>query len=516
MSKIPKKKNPETAADAELLPNAQKTDYRWLFLVFCVFMLRAYAWATSELWYDEALNAQRFVITHEDNIWKIFRDYPIANNHILASFINCLWLKLIGNAFDELLWRIPSLLFGFGTIALVMLQWKKYLGEALAGIGGLLLAISPVFAAYAYQFRGYSPTFFFATLAISGVLDVAYYDKTKRGQILLTLSAIALPLLIPTNVLLAPAIAILLLLALREQKKTWSSAILGVIPWCVATLLGIGYYLTIWRMFLGALAEPDGWQSGWAVVGNLLLGLLAHGAILWGVLIGQAFSQEGRNRLKPCMKLPLGTSAVMLACIALACILAQKDHAPFPRVFLVLLPLATFCMLSLCRCLDLNLKNIPKICIAILVSGIVIERFAEGITDYQLKHGYLPDNILQQHYRGETDLREILTNKATDFSQAIVITRAHDYWTAIFYLYLDGAAESDRKFAISTDKLQDPRFRDFLTRTNFERKLAICRTPDEARQTFVDAGILDEKDRSKKIIQVQKASSGILALFELQ
>jgi len=184
-------------------PLFHKRGLSWYVIVAAVFLFRTFLWFNAELWYDEVLTLTRFVFnTHDGSLLNVFRDYPIANNHILSTAVYWIWTHLVGLP-DEAILRIPSIVGGLATIAIVMRHWRKFIGDCLATVGGLMLAISPVFTAYAYQVRGYSLTFLLATVAVSGVFEILYGNHS-RGQLLIAVASLLLPLVMPTNAILAP------------------------------------------------------------------------------------------------------------------------------------------------------------------------------------------------------------------------------------------------------------------------------------------------------------------------
>ncbi len=483
-------------------PKKDKT-LSWLIIVICVFVMRTFAWMTSELWYDEVLMLQRFVIPHLEHPLEVFRDYPIANNHLLFTWLTCLWTSFLGDIFSSLLLRMPSLLFGIASIAIVMLHWRRYLGQLWAGICGVLLAISPVYTAYAYQLRGYSLTILLGIVAVSGLLELLE-KRTAPGQTLLCASGLLLPLVIPTNLMLLPAMAVTGVLLLKEKEgNSWKTSILSMLPWCIACIVGGSYYLTIWEQFLRATAEPDGWMSMVQVAGNLLLALFAHGAVLIVCMV--AYGREGRSIGKA-----LWLSWAALAVTSLAVMLSGKSgHTPFPRVFLALLPLGTFLLMKCAAAMPSMKKvNASVLVAAILVNGIVWERVSEGLTDYQLKHGYFPDNLLQQYYRGSNDLCEIAEAQDLDVANALVILEPYDAMSGAFYIRLMGRPDA-QGIAIGVNTITDD-VKAKLAQLPL-RKLAVTRTAEQAKDLFKRAGF--EKPSSKLPHKLLGTSSGRRALF---
>lgn len=506
-------------------PKAEKQDkaLSWCLVAVCVFVLRVYAWMSSELWYDEVLTLQRFVLPHGNDMWGVFRDYPIANNHMLSTALTVWWLQLLGGGFSEFLFRVPSLVFGMVSIAVVMLHWRKRLGEPLAALGGFLLAVSPVFTAYAYQLRGYSLTMLLGVLAVSGALEVTR-GRGFGGQALLCAAGALLPLVMPSNLVLAPVMAVFVVALARESGAAWKTSLLRALPWCAATLAGASWYLVILEQTRKALAEPDGWSSGLAVAGNLLLALAVHGAVplvlLAAALLRRGTAESPRGARLRALRPQAAVMAAAVLTMAAAIVASGAGRAPFPRVFLVLLPFATFVLLDALRLASPEAARTPsaeerkhgltwaaKAALAALVAGIVCERVAEGVTDYQLKHGAIPDNLLQQYYRGAADLREIAERQDLELGSALVLTDAYDAMSASFYCGLYRKPEA-QGVVVGSNLLND-QARQQLPHSPL-RKVAIAGNAEAAQALFRQAGL-----EAKTVRELCRTSSGRRGVYAL-
>lgn len=493
---------------------AKPSGLSWFLLVAAVFILRSFSWFTAELWYDEVLTLQRFVLPHyyEGGILTLFRDYPIANNHLLANAITICWLNLTGDIFGEVLFRIPALLAGIGTIALVMFHWRKHLGDIPAALAGLMLAVSPVFTAYAYQLRGYSLAMLLATAAVSGILELAN-GKKNTGFILTALSGVLLPLVMPSNLVLAPVVCILSVALLREKSLAWKQCLLYQLPWCIGCCLGAAYYVTIFDQFKRAMAEPDGWNSSWLVLANVLLAFIVH-ALAWLIaLIAAAWkaTADERNQTKPAVKTALAGIIAMVLALAAACLAARADHAPFPRVFLIFLPVATFLLVRVSNGFSryVNL-HAAKIAVAIIVVGVVAERFSEALTDYQLKQGRIPDNLLQQYYRGAVDLREIAELKEFDLPKRFVITDAYDEMSLSLYMSLQrGQNQGHYGIVMGVNRLNGTVPPGMVPSGTLPEAVAVARNEKEAADMFAKAGI----KLKQQPVMIYETQSGRRKLF---
>ena len=436
---------------------ADSSKYEWLIIVIAIFVLRIMPWLLAEYWYDEVLTLSNFVLgsSQDDTLWKsVFRSYPIANNHILSTAVYWIWVRILNyNLSIEHFTRLPSLIFGTGLIALCVCHWRKWLGGRIANLGGLLLAASPVFGAFAYQIRGYSMSMFLTGLAISGLLEYNA-GKYALGQFLLCISCLLLPLVIPSNVLLAPVLAAALLWSCRS----WKSKILSCIPPMLAFFVGISYYFTIWTQFVKASKEPGGWSSPWQVAGNLLLAFILHGIVLLIALVLRKMSllknneniseiqdtslqrpADGMNAVSP---LVIFLSSALVIGLTLLC--ARKGQAPYPRVFLILFITASYALLQACANNKVASKSFPMLFIAIMFCGLVTERISFEMTNRQLQAGLLPQNLLQQYYRGSSDLRNAVDFMSRNevLEDTIILADEYDHPTAQMYIAMNGGAAS--------------------------------------------------------------------------
>ncbi len=478
----------------------------WLLIALAVYLVRIMPWALAEYWYDEVLTLGEFVLDPRGKgLWGgVFRTYPIANNHILSTALYWIWVRVLNyNLGAEQMVRLPSLLFGAGTIAIVMCHWRKWLGGRIANIGGLLLAISPVFTAYAYQIRGYSMSIFLATTALSGALELVH-GKSKSGFALTCASCLLLPLVIPSNILFLPVLCLALFLSsdnLRERLKM-------AVPPCVCGLLGVCYYFTIWTQFVKAAQEPAGWDSPWLVAGNLLLAVLAHALVLLALLFVRKAqpAEEPKEEPSP-LAFPMPDIhnplkhwplALLLATVAIIggmLLISKAGQAPYPRVFLVFLPAVTLAILLVSRKSSANTLSFPLVLVLVLVNGLLWEQVSTWLTNRALAKGVSPSNLLQQYYRGNSDLREaaMLFSKEQWMENSLLLTDEYDHPTLSFYWRLFGGHP---RGVNSFNTIPKGFFNEW--RGPKPRIWAVAKTPEAAARMFAHAGIASAEELLKK------------------
>ncbi len=459
----------------------------WLYTLCALFLARAAAWAMEELWYDEILSLNLFVM-RPDSIFAVFRDYRIANNHFLANAVQWLWCRIFPAVpGSELFLRVPSLLFGLGTLLVIACYWKKWLGKKFALVTAFLMAASPVFVAFAYQMRGYSLAMFLSTLAVTA----AYARKeapTAKNGIALFLTSLALPLVMPSAAMLPMAICASFALPwiLREKDASLKALLQRVWPCAAGAFLGVAYYLTLWAEFQRARRESGGWESAWMVAAHLLLAFGLHLALYaW-----------------PLSKKALKNSAVrsmlfgVLAAIAAVLILPSAvGRAPFPRVFLPLLPMLTMAAAIAAKDFpkldDMPLKKLISLAI---LPGLFLGIATDYLNSYLLdNYDTPPQNLLVQYYRGQSPNRlwtSLILERKTELLEVekydIALLNPTDEPAFRFYKQFVDIPEEEKTIAFfpANFNLQESPIR------NYAPHLVIyARNENEARNTLETQGI---------------------------
>jgi len=205
-------------------------------------------------------------------------------------------------------------------------------------------------------------------------------------------------------------------------------------------VIGGAYYLTLWPQFTKVMRQTAGWSSGWLVAGNLALALVAHlgpvilvliaGLFVRSRLVGQA-RQERREAL-----LLVGACAV-----AVAIGIVSARTAPFPRVFAVFFVPLTWGAFRLCRQASFWQARSTLVVIGvILLCGFAWEKGASLLTQRQVVRGEHPQNLLQQYYRGDSELTGVIgeLQRRRLGEGVVVLTNAYDFRTFEFYWRVRG------------------------------------------------------------------------------
>ena len=400
---------------------AQPTWLKQLVAVEALFLCCVLPWLLSDLWYDEVLSLN--VVLLHDSPWEIFRDYRFANNHFLNNFLEWLWLRGLGlNAANEFLVRLPAVFFGMGTVAVVLLGWRKFLGEKIALLTAVVMACSPVFTAFAWQFRGYSLAMFLSALAIHASA-IRSQKNTVANGVALFLLGLLLPLVMPPAAMMPCALAVALFMGKGKALCQWTgfwAAIRAAWPPVAGAVLGVAYYLTLWEEFSAATRESGGWTSAWLVGLHVVFAFALHlGVLCWPLFKPLQKSAGTESRLGWML---LGGCA--LALVAVLLVPSPVHRAPFPRVFLVLLPAVTFGVALQARewswLNDLNSQEF----IGIVVVLALMVRVGSGIlTDWDMDDASAPpQNLLQQYYRGNGGVSALLR----EYAEVPETQRRHD------------------------------------------------------------------------------------------
>ena len=463
-------------------------------LLIAFFLLRIISWATAELWYDEVLSLQLFVLKYE-NIAGIFRDYCIANNHFLANAIEWLWTRLCPLALgSEFALRIPAILCGIGTLLVAYLQWRKWLGEKVAFCTGLLMAASPVFAAFAYQMRGYSLAMLLSTCAVTALMH-RFEKATWRNFTALFLSSLALPLVMPSAAMLPAAlVASTGLNVLTKASKTpqtllkqLQNGFVTAAPAIAGALLGVLYYGTLWAEFQRARAESGGWESSLLVAGHLLLAFALHLSIFIWPLAKALFSKNP--------KAPLAGNlfwGVVISATAVLLVPSPVNRAPFPRVFLPLLPMLTFAAALTVKSSErLSAMHFKKLAILTLLPGLIIGILGDLLTARQLDtREILPQNLLQQYYRGNNPCSLNMSRLTNATQRRLILVNASDVPAFSFYWQIYGGAATNNAFDVPPYMPGNIKLQSLETVRNLHYDIAVfARTENEARSILQLQGL---------------------------
>lgn len=128
-------------------------------IIFIALVLRLIC-LNQSLWLDEAIN----VLSAKNlDLITFVTKYPIGDYHPPGYFF-LLWIWTYFFGFSEIAVRLPSVLFGIGTVILTYYLGKNLFNKKVGIIAGLLLAVSPLHIYYSQEARMYSLSTFSVAL----------------------------------------------------------------------------------------------------------------------------------------------------------------------------------------------------------------------------------------------------------------------------------------------------------------------------------------------------------------
>ncbi len=289
-------------------------------------------------WMDEAITALEFA--SRPSLLGVYLSYDIPNNHILFTAVLKEWvslLSLFGPVYDFSL-RIPSLLFGIASAALICVAGMRVAGRPAGVAAAAFFIFSNSFLIYASALRGYMLGFLCILVAL--LLSMALL---RRGGPLLYAAYFLACLLavgtVPTDAIALGAISILHLPELLKGRKRFMRVLW---LWISPPLALAVFYLPILPKFIRCLTLGEGWHSAsgaaWDVYASFALAFLPLVPLAVGGAVSLWLSF-------PKMRWRLAAWACVFL-VPLPFILLPAT-TPFPRVFIPLwavwIPLLACC-----------------------------------------------------------------------------------------------------------------------------------------------------------------------------
>ncbi|RJQ27339.1 hypothetical protein C4577_01575 [Candidatus Parcubacteria bacterium] len=201
----------------------------WIILIIAL-VIRLVS-LNQSLWLDEAINV--LAAKNLDFISFVTR-YPIADFHPPGYFaVLWVWTKIFG--ISEIAVRMPSVLFGVGTVWLTYLIGRKLFNLNTGIFAALFLSLAPLHIYYSQEARMYSFAAFAATLSMYFLIRISEKNWfSKIGY------AIAVGLLLYSDYVayfILPAQVFYILFYQRKHLKTFCvifclGAII-ILPWLV-------------------------------------------------------------------------------------------------------------------------------------------------------------------------------------------------------------------------------------------------------------------------------------------
>lgn len=233
----------------------QQHKYYYIALITCILyggFLRLFSLSTQSLWIDEGYssNAIQAILQYG---YPLLASGAVYTTHLFHSYIGA--ASAIMFSIDEWSLRLPSVLFGTGTIFLTWLYTQQVFRTPLISLmSTLLITVNTWEIAWSRQIRSYAQLQFFFLL--SCYFTARLSETWSWRYALYTLaSAIAAYLSHPMGILVFPLIGLHLLIQKRKQICTYlrTQTLQRSIQISIYTLLGIVAILSI-AQFLGHLS----------------------------------------------------------------------------------------------------------------------------------------------------------------------------------------------------------------------------------------------------------------------
>ncbi len=144
-----------------------------IFLIGVVaFVLRLIS-LNQSLWLDEGINVN---VARDLSFKDLVLHYSLSDFHPpLYHVILHAWITFFGSS--EIAARLPSVIFGVGTVFVVYLIAKKLYDAKTALIASTLIATAPLHIYYSQEARMYMLAAFFATLSVYFFISILERDK---------------------------------------------------------------------------------------------------------------------------------------------------------------------------------------------------------------------------------------------------------------------------------------------------------------------------------------------------
>ena len=409
----------------------QKWTTASLLIFFSLFALE---FIRSDLWFDEILTITHFGLRPR---WlDVFLTYPIANNHILFSFLLWIWLRITDFVISEEVLRFPCLVMALLALSLLYSHGRRLFDNAAGLLLALTLAFSPVYLGFFCQLRGYGLSILLSVMATIGAFYI-FRNQTWEGLSLYIPGVLLLPGVVPSNVLVNGSL-FLFLNIMFLKGRIWLRKLPLLIFLAIVSAVGMLIYLPIKEKFLKVASTTGGWEVGWQVCAHWGLAIFAHNGLFLAACfcIGrQVPKSEQKPELPADLRIVLSALPVLFVCCVVPIVFMSLYRVPYPRAFLGYLGPLTFCALILyrpwvCR----PNKNFYLLIFFILANGVVWFHLGNYFTRRSLLEGHIRQNLIQQFYTRNQDIQQ--TARVLAISP-LVTPRTRIFVDFHFYLSFD-------------------------------------------------------------------------------
>jgi 4-amino-4-deoxy-L-arabinose transferase-like glycosyltransferase len=153
-------------------PSSTVTSTKWLWPMLAVgLLLRLYRLDGQSLWADEGL---QYFVASADSLPEVFDRLRRTMHPPLSFVINHLFLQL---GTSDVLLRLPSVLFGVGSLPLCYMVARRITSPVIAGLATLVLAVSPMHVWHSQDARMYAQLLFFSLLSTLFLVQALEQEK---------------------------------------------------------------------------------------------------------------------------------------------------------------------------------------------------------------------------------------------------------------------------------------------------------------------------------------------------
>lgn len=223
----------------------------------------------ESLWNDEVIYSTHYQIHSWYGLWRFLMENPPAPLYPILTFV---WVAVVGD--HELLVRLPSLVFGLGSIVLTYHIARGAGSNSLAFLAGLVLCLSPAHVWYSQEATPYAMAMCLLLAAVYtwSRLKTTPFDASRYAMYLVLLLASVFTHYF-VIVFLGP-----LSLAVPKQLRMRLFLAHAVVALCFVAALGIKY-------LGGSLASPGGFLRPFTIFEwwMLFFNWFLHGNSLWTI-----------------------------------------------------------------------------------------------------------------------------------------------------------------------------------------------------------------------------------------
>lgn len=292
----------------------------------------------SGLWLDEIGTLLGFVRLPFS---EIVSDYTSPNNHVLYSVLGHLSITVFGESAWAL--RLPSLLFGAGTIPVLYLLVRRWVSEPEAVGAALIVAVSYHHVYFSQNARAYTGLIFFTACAAYLLVRALETDLRRYWIGFSVVSALNAYLLLTGIFVCVSLVAGSALHAFRgrpaDRTRTLGTLSVAALLAAVLTLVLYGPMLAQMYEFYTTVEADVGWLPSEGLLGVILGNALpTRNPLVLGVGLVAGVPVVAAGLVRVLRRAPLAAFAFLMPPLIELGIAVGLGAGSYPRRFILLLP----------------------------------------------------------------------------------------------------------------------------------------------------------------------------------